>query len=62
VLSVNSSHAKRDEHIKKVEYLDAGKFSEMTFVSSKNILLCSYPANNNTGGIVKRYAQNQDRN
>ncbi len=35
VLSVNSSHAKRDEHIKKAEYLDAAKFGEMTFVSKK---------------------------
>ena len=35
VLSVNSSHAKRDENIKKEAYLDATKFSEMTFVSSK---------------------------
>jgi polyisoprenoid-binding protein YceI len=35
VLSVNSGLAKRDDHIKKDEYLDAGKFSEMTFVSTK---------------------------
>ncbi|MES2579814.1 MAG: YceI family protein [Pseudomonadota bacterium] len=35
VLSVNSSLAKRDEHIKKAEYLDAAKFGEMTFVSKK---------------------------
>lgn len=35
VLSVNSGHAKRDEHIKKEEYLDAYHFGEMTFVSSK---------------------------
>lgn len=35
VLSVSSSHAKRDDHIKKEDYLDAGKFSEMRFVSSK---------------------------
>jgi polyisoprenoid-binding protein YceI len=34
VLSVDSSHAKRDDHIKKDDYLDAYKFSEMTFVSS----------------------------
>jgi polyisoprenoid-binding protein YceI len=35
VLSVNTSHAKRDAHIKeKSEYLDAGKFSEMRFVST----------------------------
>lgn len=35
VLSVSTNHAKRDEHIQKEEYLDAGKFSEMHFVSSK---------------------------
>jgi polyisoprenoid-binding protein YceI len=46
VLSVNSSHAKRDEHIKKDDYLDATKFSEMTFVSSK------IEATNNTEGIL----------
>lgn len=35
VLSVNTSHAKRDAHIReKSEYLDAGKFSEMRFVST----------------------------
>ena len=35
MLSVNSSHVKRDEHIKKPEYLDVDKFAEMTFVSKK---------------------------
>ncbi|MES2546594.1 MAG: YceI family protein [Pseudomonadota bacterium] len=35
LLSVNSSLAKRDEHIKKAEYLDVEKFAEMTFVSKK---------------------------
>ena len=36
MLSVNSSHAKRDEHIKKkAEYLDTDKFAEMTFVRKK---------------------------
>lgn len=35
VLSVNTSHAKRDEHIKKADYLDAGQYSEMRFVSSR---------------------------
>lgn len=35
VLSVNTSNAKRDEHIKKEEYLNAGKFGEMHFVSTK---------------------------
>ena len=35
LLSVNSSLAKRDEHIKKPEYLDVEKFAEMTFVSKK---------------------------
>lgn|SRR3989338_2843779 len=35
VLSVNSSHAKRDAHIlEKPEYLDASKFGEMRFVST----------------------------
>ncbi|HYN54436.1 MAG TPA: YceI family protein [Methylotenera sp.] len=46
LLSVNSSHAKRDEHIKKDEYLDVAKFSEMTFVSSK------IEAKNNTEGVI----------
>lgn len=46
VLSINSSNAKRDEHIKKEEYLDAGKFSEITFVSSK------IEAKNNTEGVI----------
>jgi len=46
VLSVNSSLAKRDEHIKKPEYLDAEKFSEMTFVSTK------IEAKTNTEGVV----------
>jgi polyisoprenoid-binding protein YceI len=35
IFSVSTSNAKRDEHIKKEEYLDAAKFGEMTFVSSK---------------------------
>lgn len=46
LLSVNSSHAKRDEHIKKEDYLDVAKFSEMTFVSSK------IEAKNNTEGVI----------
>lgn len=46
VLSVNSSHVKRDEHIKKEDYLDAAKFSEMTFVSNK------VEASNNSEGIL----------
>ncbi|MDP1657943.1 MAG: YceI family protein [Methylotenera sp.] len=46
VLSVNSSHAKRDEHIKKEDYLDAVKFSEMTFVSTK------VTAKNSTEGVL----------
>lgn len=46
VLSVNSSNEKRDEHIKKDEYLDASKFAEMTFVSSK------VEATNNTEGVL----------
>lgn len=35
LLSVNSGHAKRDEHIQKAEYLDVGHFAEMRFVSTK---------------------------
>lgn len=35
LLSVNSSLAKRDEHIKKSDYLDVEKFAEMSFVSKK---------------------------
>lgn len=46
ILSVNSSHAKRDDHIKKPEYLDVEKFSEMTFVSSK------IDATNNSEGLI----------
>lgn len=46
LLSVNSSHAKRDEHIKKEDYLDVAKFSEMTFVSSK------IETKNNTEGVI----------
>lgn len=46
VLSINSSNAKRDEHIKKEEYLDATKFSEITFVSSK------VETKNNSEGVI----------
>lgn len=36
VLSVNTAHAKRDEHLRdKPDYLEAAKFSEMTFVSTR---------------------------
>ena len=35
MLSVNTSNAKRDEHIQKPEYLDTAKYGEMTFVSTK---------------------------
>jgi polyisoprenoid-binding protein YceI len=35
LLSINTGLAKRDEHIKKDEYLDAEKFSDITFVSKK---------------------------
>jgi polyisoprenoid-binding protein YceI len=34
VLSVDSSHAKRDDHIKKEDYLDAYQFGEARFVST----------------------------
>jgi len=46
MLSVNSNHAKRDEHIKKPEYLDVDKYAEMTFVSTK------VEANNNSEGVI----------
>ena len=36
VMSVNTNHANRDAHIReKAEYLDAGKFGWMNFVSTK---------------------------
>ena len=35
MLSVNSSHAKRDKNIQKADFLEVEKFSEMTFVSKK---------------------------
>ncbi|MGQ0442624.1 MAG: YceI family protein [Methylophilaceae bacterium] len=46
MLSVNSSHAKRDDHIKKADYLDVAKFAEMTFVSRK------IEAKNNNEGTI----------
>ncbi len=46
MLSVNSSHAKRDDHIKKADYLDVEKFAELTFVSKKIV------ANSNTEGLM----------
>jgi polyisoprenoid-binding protein YceI len=46
MLSVNSSHVKRDEHIKKAEYLDVEKFAVMTFVSKK------IEAKSNTEGLM----------
>jgi polyisoprenoid-binding protein YceI len=46
MLSVNSNHSKRDEHIKKSEYLDVDKYAEMTFVSTK------VEANNNNEGLI----------
>lgn len=46
MLSVNTSNAKRDEHIQKEEYLDVAKFAEMTFVSTK------VEPKNTTEGIV----------
>lgn len=35
LLSVNTSFAKRDEHIKKEEYLDVGHFADMQFTSTQ---------------------------
>jgi polyisoprenoid-binding protein YceI len=46
MLSVNSSHAKRDKHIKENDYLDVEKFTEMTFVSKK------ITATTNTEGVM----------
>ena len=46
VLSVNSSHAKRDKHIKEADYLDTEKFASMTFVSKK------IEATSNTDGVM----------
>jgi polyisoprenoid-binding protein YceI len=46
LLSVNSSHSKRDEHIKKDEYLDTGHFAEAQFTSTK------ITASSETEGIV----------
>lgn len=46
MLSINTTNAKRDEHIQKPEYLDTAKFSEMTFVSTKVI------ANSKTEGTI----------
>lgn len=47
VMSVNTNHAKRDAHIReKADYLDAGKFGEMRFVSTK------VEANGKEGGVM----------
>ena len=46
LLSVNSSHAKRDDHIKKADYLDVEKFAEASFVSKK------IEALNNSEGVM----------
>jgi polyisoprenoid-binding protein YceI len=46
LLSVNSSHAKRDKHIKEADYLDTEKFAEATFVSQK------IEVKNNSEGVI----------
>ena len=46
MLSVNSSHAKRDKNIQKADFLDVDKFAEMTFVSKK------IEAKSNTEGVM----------
>ena len=46
MLSVNSSHAKRDKHIKEADYLDTDKFGVMTFISKK------IEATSNTEGMM----------
>lgn len=35
--SINTHHAKRDDHIKKAKYLDLGQYSKITFVTKKII-------------------------
>lgn len=39
LLSISTGLAKRDEHIKTPEYLDAEKFSEISFVSNKVVAI-----------------------
>lgn len=46
ILSIDTGHAKRDEHIKKEEYLDVAKATEITFVSTK------VDAKSKTDGII----------
>jgi polyisoprenoid-binding protein YceI len=46
MLSVNSSHAKRDKHIKEADYLDTEKFATATFISKK------IEAISNTEGVM----------
>ncbi len=46
MLSVNSSHAKRDKHIKEKDYLDTEKFADATFVSKR------IEAKSNTEGVM----------
>ena len=46
MLSVNSSHAKRDKNIQKADFLDVEKFAAMTFVSKK------IEAKSNTEGVM----------
>ena len=55
VLSVNSSHAKRDENIKKEVYLDADKFNQMAFVStsvSTKVTASNSSATDTTEGLL----------
>ena len=46
MLSVNSSHTKRDKHIKEADYLDTDKFATATFISKK------IEATSNTEGVM----------
>ena len=46
LLSVNSSHAKRDKNIQKADFLDVEKFSTVTFISKK------ITATSNTEGMM----------
>jgi len=51
LLSVNTSHAKRDEHIKKSDYLDVANFADMQFKSTR-IVATDKPNEGEVTGIL----------
>jgi polyisoprenoid-binding protein YceI len=55
VLSINSSHARRDERIKKEEYLDASRFNQMTFVSTQVIAVNSSSSSTTEGVLTGNF-------